>query len=540
MPKHHSRFRRRDKVLSAHWDESEPGLFAGLALTKDQIKAAQAKMVGQLLLPGQPAYESARRLFNPWFNPFPLLIVMCESDRDVAIGLALAQLSGLPFSVRSGGHSTAGFSAGPGVLIDVSGLDMVLVDTRSMTVTAGTGCPFRKLYSEMATYGVHVPAGECDDVCVGGFVQGGGLGFTSPSFGMNCDNVTELRVMLADGSIVIANATQNYDLYWSMLGGTGGNFGVLLSVTYSCRVIGDVSGIALAWPMSTAAEITQIAEVLQVLQQQFFADTKLTAKLNLQALILWQTILDPKKPPLAAAIPVFMVRGLWIGDPDHVRKPMQPLYDMGAIEQFVVTGSYDKVLNALSNQPQDQPILAVPNEMPFEGKASRYVSQDLTVAQWTEILGYFTSQSPNQMSYMYLEVYGGAIRTAPMDTNAFIHRDALYDAVLDVFWYDPADQDAAMTFLQGWITLMEKVWNNEVYQNYPSLNVPDFAANYWGSALTGLVQTKAKYDPQRSFTFAQAVPAVADPVGPVPPKVAAALTQPINRTGGAPAPKLDL
>ncbi len=540
MPKHRSKFRSRNELLAAKWDATHPKVFSDLGVTKEQVKSAQLQMVGHILLPGEPAYESARKLFNPYFNPFPLLIVMCESDQDVAIGLELARLSGQPFTVRSGGHSTAGFSAGKGVLIDVSGLDMVLVDTRTMTVTAGVGCPFRKLYSELTTYGVHVPAGECEDVCVGGFVQGGGLGFSSSSFGMNCDNVVELRVMLADGSIIIANATQNFDLFWSMLGGTGGNFGVLLSVTYSCHPIDKLSGIALAWEMSTPDQIANVAKVLQVLQESYFPDTDLAKKLNLQVLFVWQTILDPKQPPLPAAVPVFMVRALWLEDLASGKAAMQPLYDMQAVEQFTVHDTYDVVLNQLVNAPQDQPILLVPDEMPFEGKASRYVSQDLSITQWVDILTFFVQKSPNQMSYMYLEVYGGTIRTTPIETNAFIHRDALYDAVLDVFWYDPNDRDAAMAYLQDWINVMEEVWNNEVYQNYPSKNVPDFASNYWGSALTGLVKTKLKYDPDRRFIFDQAVPDTPPADGTIPTKVQAALAQKISRTGGAAAPVIRL
>ena len=45
----------------------------------------------------------------------------------------------------------------------------------------------------MGLHGVHVPVGECDNVCVGGFMQGGGYGFTSCIYGMNSDNVPRWR-----------------------------------------------------------------------------------------------------------------------------------------------------------------------------------------------------------------------------------------------------------------------------------------------------------------------------------------------------------
>jgi FAD/FMN-containing dehydrogenase len=50
-----------------------------------------------------------------------------------------------PPTIRSGGHCTAGFSAGSGFLIDVSNLNQVVIDPVNMTATIGCGCNFAKL-----------------------------------------------------------------------------------------------------------------------------------------------------------------------------------------------------------------------------------------------------------------------------------------------------------------------------------------------------------------------------------------------------------
>ena len=71
-------------------------------------------------------------------------------------------------------------------------------------------------------------------------MQGGGFGFTSREFGMNCDNVVGVTMMLADGHLVEANATTNADLFWAVRGGTGNNFGVLLEVQYQLHPLGDL------------------------------------------------------------------------------------------------------------------------------------------------------------------------------------------------------------------------------------------------------------------------------------------------------------
>lgn len=540
MPKNQSRKRVRDDATVAGWGEHPDSAFVALGLSREQVVAAQRDLVGTIVMPWDTAYDDTRMLSNVVFDPTPVMIVRCATEADVTVALRLAAGSNLPFTVRSGGHCTAGFSGGFGVMIDVKALDSITIDTASMRAVVGTGCDMATLNQALELHGVHVPGGECDDVCVGGFVQGGGLGFTSTSFGMSCDNVVEARVMLADGSIIVANAGQNADLLWALCGGTGGNFGVLLTVTFRLRPLGQVGGFSVAWRIDSPAGVDQAVAVMQMLQQQWFgANDPFDGALNLQVLMLWQTIVDPTQPPLPAAVCTFMVRGLWTGDPARLDSVIAPLQKMdGAVLQFTLVDSYVKVLDALLGNPQDQPVLPDGWGMPNEEKQSRYVAQDLTADQWSSIVTYFSTKSPDQYSYAYLEVYGGAINALPIETNAFVHRTSLYDAVLDVFWYRPIDRPAAEAFLAGWVALLDAVGNGEVYQNYPSLKIEDYPLAYWGSALAGLVGVKQKYDPTGRFAFAQQVPRSLPPDAPtdVPPLIAAALATDIDRRGGTPAP----
>ena len=69
-------------------------------------------------------------------------------------------------------------------------------------------------------------------MCVAGFVQGGGYGYTSRTFGIQSDKAAAFRVALASGTVVTANERENADLFWALRGGTGGNFGVVLQVSY--------------------------------------------------------------------------------------------------------------------------------------------------------------------------------------------------------------------------------------------------------------------------------------------------------------------
>jgi hypothetical protein len=534
MPSQYTRKRHRDQALFQNWDRLPDSAFK--RAPRKRLKAAQAALQGHIVLPGSPDYDADRKLFNPVFDAYPIAIVYCVVESDVAIALALAreieQALRLPFTVRSGGHCTAGFSAGWGVLIDVSGLADVTVDAAAQTATVGTGCPFSKFDATLASHGLHVPGGECSDVCVGGYVQGGGYGFTSVTFGMNCDNVIDLRVMLADGRIVTASASANTDLWWAMRGGTGGNFGILLSLRYRLRPLGDVFGWALIWPLATEADFDNATGALMLLQSNYMLG-QLPAALNIQVSLCWQPGTQGGLPPTSPTAPYLMVRGLYVGSQADGQAAIQPLADLpGAVLQWTRMDSFVNLNSGLLNLPYSMPWFPPDTPMPCEDKASRYVTRALAATEWRGLLDYFVA-SPNPWSYFYMEFYGGAINACPTDSNAFVHRSAAFNAVLDVFWFNNEQRAASEQFLLGWIDLMAPMWNGEIYQNYPRLDQPDYGACYWGDAQAGLYAVKCKYDPERAFRFAQEVGPLMPSgggIGPVivlPPWLQRWLDQPI-------------
>lgn len=82
------------------------------------------------------------------------------------------------------------------------------------------------MYDVLSPQGVTVAGGRAGTVGVGGFISGGGNSFYSSSHGMACDTVQNFEVVLANGSIVNANAEENADL-WKALKGGSGNFGLI-------------------------------------------------------------------------------------------------------------------------------------------------------------------------------------------------------------------------------------------------------------------------------------------------------------------------
>ena len=530
MLRQYTRKHRRDQALFEHWDRLEDAVFE--RIPRDHLKAAQLGLQGHIVLPGDPDYDADRKLSNPVFDAYPIVIIYCVVESDVTIALKLARALLLPFTVRSGGHCTAGFSASYGALIDVSGLADVTLDTTANIATVGTGCPFSKLDLALAGVGLHVPGGECGDVCVGGYVQGGGYGFTSVTYGMSCDNVIDMRVMLADGRIVTASESVNLDLWWAMRGGTGGNFGVQLSLRYQLVPLGDVFGWALIWALQTESDFEYATGALMMLQSQYML-ANLPLALNIQVSLCYQPGTQAGLPPTTPLQPYLMVRGLYVGSQSEGQAAIQPLCDLpGAVLQWTTMDSFYNLNTDLLNVPYSMPWFPPQSPMPCEDKASRYVTRALAATEWRGLLAYFVT-SPNTWSYFYMEFYGGAINSYPAQGNAFVHRSAAFNAVLDVFWFDEADRPASEDFLIGWMTFMAPMWNGEIYQNYPRLDQPGYGACYWAAAQAGLYAVKMKYDPTHAFRFAQEVGPLLSPgggIGPViilPPWLEQALEQPI-------------
>lgn len=490
MARRTSPARRAHRALARHLLEGGPGGGAGPSLDPAQRKALAEfalRIVGKVVLPWQKDYEQDRQEFNPAFQAYPYVIVYCVVEEDVRQCLALARQLGWPFVMRSGGHSTAGYSVvDRGIVIDMSGFDHVLVDGVTASVRVGPGAQFDKLNGALNPTGLHVPSGECGNVCVGGFVQGGGYGYTSRMYGIQCDSVTAFRVMLADGSVVVADAVNEHaDLHWAMRGGTGGNFGVLLEVTYRLVPLPSVWAWSIQW---NAADAPAVLLELQANYMRRGAAPNLGMTVNLG---------------FHAGQQVLLAQGMWAGDRADGLAAVASLMKFPSAQLLVDrTGPYGAMDSYLDVNPYAIPD---PPEGSKEDKRAGYIATPVPLAAWQKVVAY-AATAPDPNDVLIIEPYGGAIAQVPRLASAFVHRDVDMDLFVDVFWQDDADKPKAQAWLAGFMDIVAPYLNGHVYQNYPHAGLKDFARAYWGDALPRLQRVKAKYDPGNFFRFAQSIP----------------------------------
>eukprot|EP00978_Attheya_sp_CCMP212_P007931 scaffold18423_cov67-Attheya_sp.AAC.2 len=159
---------------------------------------------------------------------------------------------------RSGGHQYCGLSSLP-----QSSKTSIQVDMRNFTsitteedakynilenkdrskdaykVTMGVGVRIRELYQVLNSHNLFVPGGVCGSVCVGGHFQSSAMGILMKSFGLGLDYVTRIKMVLSSGEIVIATPTEYGDLFWAVLGGSPGAFGIV--VEYEINALNSLS-----------------------------------------------------------------------------------------------------------------------------------------------------------------------------------------------------------------------------------------------------------------------------------------------------------
>lgn len=459
-----------------------PSLYADVSYGHDEAAAFERGLTGEVVYPWDPHYNDDRQESNPAFQKYPAMIVYCEVENDVRNALAFARSHNIWVAARSGGHSTAGYSVNNGgMVIDTSRIKYVHVDKQGMTAVVGAGTNFGFLNAKLDEYQLHIPGGACEDVCVAGYMQGGGFGYTSRMYGMNCDNVLSFRMMLRDGGIVEASPGVNADLFWAVRGGTGGNFGILLEITYRVHTLASLWGFTLVWDISAGPEV-----MLEL--QNNYTKTGASPRLGYMGNIATH-----------ADKPIYALQGMYVGDRASGLAELQRLRDIGDAKLEVdITLPYGQLDTYLDGHPFDLPQLP-PGEVK-EVKQAGYIAGGLGIEDYRRMVDFYVSEKPPLYSDIgVIEGYGGAINARPKYFNAFIHRDVSMDFFVDAFWVDPAHEADAVAWLDAYMAVMQPMFNGHVYQNYPRDTFVDYRWMYWGEAFSSLLAIKNKYDPPPYF-----------------------------------------
>jgi len=182
----------------------------------------------------------------------PSVIIYPENLQEILNIVDYAKKEKIGIAVRTGGHQYSGASStsGESIQLDLSDtfedpkVDFVYNEDENI-LKAGISFSILEYYTLLMRRGLFTPGGICSHVHLGGHIQTGGYGMLTRSFGLLADLVEGFDIVLADRSHAravtvwkpgskFATSDQlvdaNDELFWAVLGGSPGNFGILTHV----------------------------------------------------------------------------------------------------------------------------------------------------------------------------------------------------------------------------------------------------------------------------------------------------------------------
>ncbi len=466
-----------------------------------------SSLKGPLVRPNSPQYTIARQLFDPRYDSVqPMGIAYCATPQDVQACLAFVKEFNLPFAARSGGHSYNGYSTSTGLIIDVTRMNTVAVDTGANTTTIGAGTRLVDVYSALAQRGLTLPAGSCPTVGIAGLTLGGGMGVLGRKFGLTCDNLLSAQIVTADGRILTCDANHEPNLFWALRGGGGGNFGIVTSFTLQAHPVATLTLFTLAWSWELAVAVVNA-------WQRWAPQAPDEVWSNCLLLVVKDK----------GASPIVHVNGVYVGDAGTLNPLLAQLIDnVGAapISRYVASpGILSAMLYEAGCYNKSVPQCHLPSQDPngqmvrdTSAVKSHYYVNALSNDGIVTLVNTINTRQASAVlgeGGIGMDAYGGAINRVASNATAFAHRNALFSSQFSASW-NANDAASVVTANRQWLN---NAWRAMLphatgtsYQNYVDADLTDWQHAYYGANLPRLQQVKATYDAGNLFHFAQSIP----------------------------------
>ncbi len=447
---------------------------------------------GQVIAPGDPEYDQARQLFLGGMDRRPAVIVRVADVSDVQRVIGLARESGLPLSVRSGGHSASGHGVvDDGIVLDLHDMTGLEVDAEAQTAWAETGLTAVALTTALDAHGFVVGFGDTGSVGIGGITLGGGVGFLVRAYGLTIDSLLAAEIVTADGEFLMADAETNADLFWAIRGG-GGNFGVATRFKFRLHPIDQVVGGLLILPATpesiagfiAAAEaapeaLSAIANVMPCPPMPFVAEEHHGQVVNFAIMCH----LGPVEAGEAAMAPF--------------RALATPLGDLV--------------------RPMRYPEIYGPEDPDYHPTAiSRTMYMDHVGSDEADTMLSWLQASDASVRVAQLRVLGGAAARVPADATAYAHRASRIMVNVAAFYDGPDDQAVRERWVRDFSAALYQ-GDDAAYVNFVAdEGEARIHAAYPGPTWDRLAAIKARYDPTNLFRSNQNIPPTPSATGSDP------------------------
>jgi len=451
-----------------------------IILDEATVEQFKTGLRGELIQPADPGYDEARKVFNGMIDKRPRMIVRCADVADVIASVNFARENDVLLAVRGGGHNGAGWAvADDGLVIDLSAMRGIRVDSEAQTVRVEGGATWGDVDHATHAFGLAVPTGIISTTGVAGLTLGGGHGYLARKYGLTIDNLLEADVVLADSSLVKANEEENEDLFWAIRGG-GGNFGVVTSFLFRGNPVSTVYGGPMLWELDRAEEILR-----------WYREFSLQAPEELYGFFAFLNV--PPGPPFPEHLHnknMCAVVWCYSGAMEEAEEAFRPMREEVGPAAFEFLGPMPlPVLNSLFDA-----LYAPGQQQYWRGDFVNELS-DEAIALHLE----YGSKIPTPLSTMHLYPIDGAVHQVANDETAFSHREANWSAVFFGVDPDPANAERVTEWTKEYWAALHPYSAGGAYVNFMMDEGQERIKATYRDNFERLAAIKNEYDPTNLF-----------------------------------------
>lgn len=450
-------------------------------LNPELIEAFTLQIRGEIILPTNKEYNETRKVYNGMINKHPGMFVMCVDVADVMSAVNFGRENNLLIAIRGGGHNGGGLGlCDDGLVIDLSGIKFIRVDTSNNTVRVGGGNLWGEVDHATHPFGLAVPAGIISTTGVGGLTLGGGVGHLSRKYGLTIDNLLEADMVLADGSFVTVNANQNSDLFWAIRGG-GGNFGIVTSFKFQAHKVKNVIGGPTLWPIEKTEEI-----------MEWYHKFINNAPDELNGFIATMVIPGPPFPDFLHGNKYCGIVWCYTGNQEEFDKLIKPAMDLEPIFAHVGEMPYPSIQTLFDG--------LMPHGLQWYWRADFF--NELGPEVRAQHLN-FGSKIPTPLSQMHLYPISGAASRVGATDAPWAYRDAKYAGVIVGVDPDPVNADKITSWCKDYWEALHPYSSGGAYSNFMMDEGQERVKASYKQNYDRLSKIKRTYDPNNLFRVNQ-------------------------------------
>ncbi|KAF5662316.1 6-hydroxy-D-nicotine oxidase [Fusarium heterosporum] len=464
-------------------------------MTQTKFSSLRNELVqGRLLLPGDDGYEESLQRWSLTCVKPAAAVAQPKTAEEASAVVKFAASNGIKFNVKGGGHSTSQTSCAPspdGMVLDLSLMREVSVDTEAQTITFGGGCLWKDVDDALWPKGLATVGGTVSHTGVGGLILHGGYGILSGIHGLAIDVLLSCQVVLADGSIVTASSLENADLFWA-LRGAGSSFGVVTQFTSKVFAQGDIWGGVALLPPDTLPTVVE------------FINKWGETNDGTQLFLVGFTYGPPGPDPDVPRSPVVLVQMAQIGPnpTEDGTKYFAPLLELEALVKQVGPMPYPNI-----NRGSDE-AMATGSRYLFGG-ANFTLPMELSTAEsiHDRFVGFVESEPDTAGSAVLIEcIPTQKIKEFPVESTAFNSRGSYFNIGIQYKWQDENLDTNVRAFNRVFQKEIRTLGYNDEsmsdgighYLNYVSTDQIS-AKEAFGSNSKRLKTLKKQYDPNNVF-----------------------------------------